>query len=117
MVNASLLVVAMAEQCRALIQKSKKADSDLPQALHPNHLLWMCDRIRDHAEDWPITKLHRWIGFIQCGMMANRILDLDGARAMFDEAKNAYGAIGEDADLLDHLDPSSSFKLDIGGQG
>ena len=115
--NSSLLIVAMADQCRSLIRKSEKADSDLPQALRPNHLLWMCDQIESHTEDWPATKLHRWIGFIQCGMLANRMLDFDGAKAMFDEAKNAYGGSGDDDDLIDHLDPSSSFELDIGGEG
>ena len=115
--NPSVLVVAMAEQCKALIRKSQKTDSDLPQALHPKHLLWMCDRIASHAEDWPSTKLHRWIGFVQCGMMANHMLDFSGAKAMFDEAKNAYEASVEDEDLIDHLNPASSFELDIGGQG
>lgn len=112
--NANLLVVAMAQQCSALIQESTATDPDLPQALHRNHLLWMCDRIQKHAEEWPVTKLHRWIGFIQGGMMANRILDFAGAKAMFDVAKSTYAV---DEDLLDHLDPASSFELDIGGEG
>ena len=114
--NASLLVVAMAEQCTALIKESMKADAGLPQALHPKHLLWMCNQIEEHAEDEPVTKVHRWLGFVQCAMMANRILDFDGAKAMFAEAKNAYGGRDDD-DLIDHLDPSNSFKLDVGGQG
>lgn len=115
--NPRLLVVAMAEQCQALIRKSVKSDSDLPQALHPKHLLWMCDRIEKHAEEWPAAKLHRWIGFIQGGMLANRMLDFDTAKAMFDEAKNAYGANGANDDLLDHLDPTSNFEFEIGGEG
>jgi len=73
----------------------------------------MCDKIEDHADDWPVTKLHRWVGFVQCGMMANRMLDLDGAKAMFDEAKTAYGGGGEDEEFIDHL----SGEMDIGGQG
>jgi hypothetical protein len=113
--NASLLVVAMAEQCRSLIQESDTPDLGLPKALQPKHLLWMCTKIEDHAEDGPATKLHRWIGFVQCAMMANRMLDLEGAKAMFDKAKAAHGEISED--LLDHLDPASSFKFDIGGEG
>lgn len=59
MENASLLVVAVAEQCRSLIRKQDTADSDLPQALHAKHLLWMCDRIEKHAEDWPPTAAER----------------------------------------------------------
>lgn len=114
--QTSLLIVAMAQQCRALIGESKNTEPDLPPALHRNHLLWMCDRIEKHAEEWPSGKLHRWIGFIQGGMLANRMLDFDTAKAMFDEAKNAYGGNGADDDLLDHLDPTSNFEFDIGGE-
>jgi len=114
--NASLLVVAMAEQCRHLIQESTQDDSDLPQPLHASHLLKMSDSIKKHADDWPATKLHRWIGFIQGGMMANRMLDFAGAKAMFDEAKRAYGEGVVDQDLIDHLDADNAFRLDIGGE-
>jgi hypothetical protein len=117
MENTRLLIVAMAEQCRAVARESTRFERELPHALHPRHLLWMCDCITAHAEEWPITKLHRWIGFVQSGMLANRMLDLAGVKAMFDEAKRSYGGGNEDQDLLDHLDPGSSFTLDIGGQG
>lgn len=118
MVKDSLLIVAMAEQCRRRILASDTPDLGLPKALQPKHLLWMCKQIEVHAEDGPATKLHRWIGFVQCAMMANRMLDLDGAKAMFDEAKAAHGDISEDLeDLLDYLDPASSFEFDIGGEG
>ena len=113
--NAELLVVAMAQKCRDLIQEWETPDLDLPTALQPKHLLWLCDKIDEHAEDGPATRLHRWIGFIQGAMMAHRMLGLDEARAMFDQAKKAYGETSDD--LLDHLDPKSSFKVDIGGEG
>jgi hypothetical protein len=113
--NTSLLITAMAEQCRATVMAWNGPEVELPVALHPRHLEWMCDRIRSHAEDWPLTKLHRWIGFVQCAMIANRMLDLDRAKLMFNTAKVAHGEIGDD--LLDHLDPASSFELDIGGEG
>lgn len=118
MTQTSSLVLAMAERCRAVIRQSTKLDSDLPQPLHSRHLLWMCDQISERADEWPTTKQHRWIGFIQCGMLANRMLDLKGAKAMFDEAKSTYADSGaEEDDLLDHLDPNCSFSLDLGGQG
>ena len=113
--NTSLLVVAMVEQCKGAILEWNGPESDLPTPLQPKHLEWMCDNIEKHAEDWPATKLHRWIGFVQCAMLANRMLDLDGAKAMFDEAKVAYGEISED--LFDHLDPACPFDVDIGGEG
>lgn len=116
--NSSLLVVAMAEKCKGLIQQWDKPPPDLPKALQPKHLLWMCHKIKEHAKDGPATKLHRWIGFIQGAMLANRMLDLDGLKAMFDQAKAAHAEASEDfEDLTDHLDPESSFEFDIGGEG
>ena len=115
MENSELLVVAMAEQCRDLILASDKRDHGLPKELQPKHLLWMCKQIEGHAEVGSTTKLHRWIGFVQCGMMANRMLDFEGAKAMFDKAKAAHGEVGDD--LIEHLDLSSGFEVDIGGEG
>ena len=115
MENTSLLIVAMAEQCRSVIQRWDKTVPTLPKALQPKHLLWMCDQIEEHAENGPATKVHRWIGFVQAAMLANQMLDLDGLKAMFDQAKCAHGEDSDD--LADHLDPTSSFEFDIGGQG
>jgi hypothetical protein len=100
--NDSLLIVAMAEQCRSLIGKWERPNPRLPAALQPRHLLWMCEQIDQHADEGPPTKLHRWI-------------DLEGAKAMFDNAKVAHGR-GSD-DLVDHLDPTNSFEAEIGGEG
>jgi hypothetical protein len=115
MSNSIELIVAMAEQCADMITGSGKRNDNQPQSLQPMHLEWMCEQIVKHAGDWPATKLHRWIGFVQGAMIANRIIDLDGARAMFSNVKNAYGETG--ADLLDHLNPDSTFQFDLGGQG
>lgn len=115
MENANLLIVAMAEQCRSLILHWDQPDLTLPRPVQPKHLLWMCDQIEENVECGPATKLHRWIGFIQGAMLAHRMLDLDGVKAMFDKAEVAHG--DNDEDLLDHLDAASSFEVDIGGQG
>ncbi len=116
--NDSLLIVAMAQKCRRLIQDWKQDDSDLPKALQREHLLWMCNQIEEHAEDGIVTKLHRWIGFVQGAMLANRMLDFDELKAMFDEAKRDHQQASDDLeDLLDHLDPTNSFEFDIGGEG
>jgi hypothetical protein len=48
-------------------------------------------------------------------MIANRLLQLDGAKRMFDRVKDAHP--GFDQDLLDHLDPDNDFEFDIGGEG
>jgi hypothetical protein len=115
--QGNLLIVAMVEKCREVIARSPSTTADLPLALRPKHLLWMCKRIEEHAETWPATKMHRWIGFGQGGMIANRILRLDEAKLMFDVAKNSFGAPRDDQDLLDHLDADTAFELEIGGQG
>ena len=107
----------MAEKCRTLIEGHHATGKDLQRPLLPKHLLWMCARIETHATDWPDTKLHRWIGFIQCAMIANGILDLAGTKEMFDSVKNAYLLTRDDQDLTDHLDPDSSLEMDLGGQG
>jgi hypothetical protein len=116
--QTNLLIRAMAERCLHIIQdKPKDTRFGLPDALLPGHLRRMCKLVVKHAEDWPAIKLHRWLGFIQAGMIANLMLNLDGAKAMFDKVKEEYGPIAKDQDLLDHLDLTKSFEFDIGGQG
>src|SRR5438093_11953705 len=110
-------IVAMAEKCRDMLRDSDKDASGLPEELQPKHLLLMCRRIAEHSQDWPDTRLHRWIGFVQSGMMANHLLDLDGAKAMFNKLKNTFREVGEDQDLIDHLDVDDSFRFDLGGEG
>ena len=117
MQDASPSIAAMAEKCRRLIESHHITDKNLPPALLPNHLRWMCDLIEKHAADWPDTKLHRWIGFVQCAIIANGIIDLAGTKKMFDSVNNEYLKTSEDQDLTDHLDPRSSFDIDVGGQG
>lgn len=119
MEQSNSLVATMAEQCRQLIRaaKLKPVEGDVPEGLQPRHLLAMCERIQEHADDWPPTKLHRWIGFVHGAMLANRLLDLDRAKAIAEEAKAVHGVIPDDQDLVDHLNPDSSFRMDLGGQG
>jgi hypothetical protein len=67
------------------------------------------------SDDWPAVKLNRWIGFIQCALIANRSLDLEEAKQMFNRAKKTSGESAQD--LLDHLDPYSPFEFELGGEG
>lgn len=108
------LIVAMAERCRLVIHQYRGDVPTLSPSLHPKHLESMCDRIEANAEGWPMSRLHRWIGFIQCALIANGIQDLDQVKAMFEDAKVAYGPI--DDDLTDHLDPDNDFSFDLGGE-
>lgn len=117
MEDSRILVAAMAGKCRDVIRGSNEEVSTLPKALHSKHLLWMCDQIQQHAQTLPVTKMHRWIGFVQAAILANRMLDLEQIRAMFDELRKVHRVSGDDQDLMDHLDVESSFKLELGGQG
>lgn len=114
--NANL-ATAMAQRCAALIGEHGGSNGELAKPLRPQHLLWMCRRIELHAGEWSPAHVHRWIGFIQSAMLANRMTDLEGLKSMFDEAKRDYGAPEEDLDLLDHLNPDSFFEFEVGGQG
>ena len=111
------LIADMATKCQSVIRGSNEEETGLPRALHPKHLLWMCEQIRKHAQGSPVTRLHRWIGFVQAGILANRMLDLEQIKAMHDEVHKSHSVSSEDQDLIDHLDVDSSFKLDLGGQG
>jgi hypothetical protein len=117
MVDTRLLVAAMAAQCRDIIHETREVETSLPKELHPKHLLWMCEQIIEHSQEWPATRLNRWLGFVQCALLAHRMLSLEQVKKMFDDVKKSHGISSEDHDLVDHLDPSSSFHLDIGGQG
>jgi hypothetical protein len=113
--DEQLLICEMAAECERLISDSDFGDASLPDALQRRHIRLMCANVKEHAHDWPSSKLHRWIGFIQGALLANGLLELDGLKSMFDKVKIAYG--GLDDDLIDHLNPDSPYELDIGGQG
>jgi hypothetical protein len=115
MEKKELMMVAMAEKCGQLIQESKLINTSLAPTLQPPHLLWMCSQIQKHVEHWSEVKLHRWLGFIQAGMVAHGMIDLPSAKTMFNEAKVAYADASED--WLEHLDHESAYRVDIGGQG
>ena len=117
MSDPRMLISAMAEKCLEIIQKSPKADHGLLPGLEQPHLLEMCDRLRARTDEWPLTRLHRWLGYLQAGLIANRMIDLAGAKRMFDTVKNAFGAVEDDPNFVDHLDDENPFEMDLGGQG
>jgi hypothetical protein len=113
--KAEDLMIAMIERCREMILEHEDPGRELPEPLRSKHLVAMCDRLTQHVDDWTAVKLSRWIGFLQCAMIANRMIDLGGAKKMFDQAKNAFGESSRD--VLDHLDPDQPFEFEIGGEG
>lgn len=113
--NQALVIAAMAKECCDLLE-TKQSNSFLPKTLQPDHLLWMSRQISHHADGWAPTNLHRWIGYVQCGMVGNRMLSFDGAKAMFKRVKKAFEGIEIDQDLIDPLDPEDPFRLEISGE-
>ena len=111
------LAKAMAYECQAVLRAWHESDPALPRPLQPEHLLWMCKEICRHAKHWPLAKLHRWIGFVQAGLLANQILTLDQITRIFDESQAAHGAPTEDYDLIDHLNPAEALAIELGGPG
>ena len=83
---------------------------------HPNRLVWMCERIEKKSEDWPSSKLHRWIGHIHGCALAFGIFSFEDLKDIVSNAKNHFSE-GLDSDLCDHLDESNPFRFDIGGEG
>ncbi len=111
------LIVAMSEKCASLLNEHCDTEGGLPRPLRPKHLLWMCKQIQSHVDDWSDARVHRWFGFIQAAMLANRILDLNGLKSMFDAARSAHGELEDDPELIDHLNPETFFEFELGGQG
>lgn len=52
-----MVMAAMAERCRRLIVEWGQPAAELPPSLLPAHLIWMCDQINSHVDDWPATRL------------------------------------------------------------
>lgn len=46
---------------------------------HLDHIHWMCDQVIT-SQDWPVDKINRWIGFIQCGLWGAGIVSIDEMR-------------------------------------
>jgi hypothetical protein len=55
------------------------------------HLRWMCGQIIEHTgyvpQEWSVTKLHRWIGYIQGVMVAKGYTTVDKEREDYREMK------------------------------
>jgi hypothetical protein len=82
-------------------------------AITRDHLIWMCDQIID--SDWPTSKMHRWVGFIQGILIAKGLSTIDEERTLVSETKLMFRE-EHDYELWDHHNPDCPFELDIGGE-
>jgi len=58
------------------LHELRRDDKESPESdISVRHLIWMCEQVMEHTgyvpKEWSITKLHRWIGYIQ-GVMTAR---------------------------------------------
>jgi hypothetical protein len=51
------------------------------------HLVYMCETIQASENDWSVTKLHRWIGYIQGVMTARGFTTVEIERSDYKKVK------------------------------
>ena len=48
-----------------IIKNYNDFPKDIKEEIHPDYLVWMCGKILENLDIWPVHKAHRWIGYIQ----------------------------------------------------
>lgn len=51
-----------------------------PHGIGKQHAMWMIEEVLANEHTWPSDKLNRWIGYLQCLLVLNRIRTLDELR-------------------------------------
>ena len=114
------VVHGLEEHIKVWTSKHSNESLDVPEDSKPLHLLKMCKIVREQAfeesSDFPVSKLHRWIGHIQGCLITTKVATVDQIKEIMRMAKLAFGE-KPDTELMRHLDPDSPFFLDIGGEG
>lgn len=115
--NPTLLGVQIAERLADRIAHVPGIEG-APDATQPSNLLRMLNRLVEKAEkeEWPDTKIHRWLGYVMGCLTAHGITTESCLREIVGDSKK-YFEEQEDDDLKAHNDPDSMFRLDIGGEG
>lgn len=87
------LGLEIVRHCRTKLPKNFTADvwgivPKYRKALE--HLHWMCEEMENNSEDWPVSKLHRWIGYVQGQMVLMGITDLETEKDVVRELKKQF---------------------------
>lgn len=111
------IVNGMADLIRAWIKQFNNQRLDVPPEVQPQSLLMLCERLAKNTEiaDYPMTKLHRWIGHVGGCLMATRVATKEQLKKIMDDSRHLFGE-EPDEELMAHLDPANPFKIDIGGE-
>lgn len=56
------------------------AKAQSPSGVGMPHALWMIDQLWVNHKDWPVTKVHRWFGYLQCLLVISNIYTLEEIR-------------------------------------
>ena len=120
MANPTLLAIQIAEELEGQIklwQETFNIELDVDDSTHPDRLLEMLEKLVHKAQEdeWPDTKLHRWLGWVMGCMVCHNIAGYERLREIVAHAKLHFGE-KDDAELTEHHDPDSSFRLDLGGE-
>lgn len=120
MKNPNLLGIHLAEKLADHIRTDADftVAEDAPKETTPEHLIWMLEHlsVKAEKEEWPETKVHRWLGYVMGCLASHRTCTLPCLKGITAEAKQYYFE-KEDDELRDHSDPDHPFTLDIGGEG
>lgn len=82
--TARQMAVRYAEHILQRIDLRVAVDDAKDPDINVKHLIWVCHQIIKHAgyvpNEWSVTKLHRWIGYIQGVMTARGITTVQQER-------------------------------------
>ena len=56
------------------IESIEKTNDD---SLSLSHLKWMIISCKNNIDTWSISKMNRWIGFIQAGLLMHKLATMD----------------------------------------
>ncbi len=117
----TLLAIQIAEELEEQIklwQTTFSIELDVDASTHPDRLLEMLEKLvrKAHQDEWPVAKLHRWLGWVMGCMACHSIAGHERLKEIVSHAKLHFGEKDDD-ELRDHHNPDSTFRLDIGGEG
>lgn len=72
--------VVLFERYRNMLDEHADKSPIGPPGCEFAHLQWMCDEAMGQAENWPVDKLSRWLGFVQGVLTANNVITVAGER-------------------------------------
>lgn len=56
----------------------------------PEYLVWMCEQIITNAAEWPATKSHRWVGYVQGCLVSHGLSNVKTEADLVREAKKTF---------------------------